>query len=141
MDDASYVLQQTSVPSISIRSGDLAREDDEQRFLDSGWRHREAYALYLALAEEFGARGDSLGAARIAVGRPGATVRLDGLPLLSDARGEARFALLDPRIPHRLEVAWSDKGPWRSDWIDLSRGRSWSWDAADPSPKPVTPSP
>ncbi|HEV8480941.1 MAG TPA: N-acetylmuramoyl-L-alanine amidase, partial [Candidatus Eisenbacteria bacterium] len=146
MDDANYVLQQTSVPSISIRSGDLARSSDELRFLDPGWRHREAYALYLALAEEFGARGDSLGSARVLVTRsggpaPGATVRLDGLPLLADARGEARYALLDARLPHRLEVAWSERGPWRSEWIDLTRGRVWSWDAADAAPKPAVPSP
>jgi N-acetylmuramoyl-L-alanine amidase len=146
MDDASYVLQQTSVPSISIRSGDLARAADEQRFLDAGWRHREAYALYLSLAEEFGARADSLGSARIAVthagaAAPGATLRLDGLPLLADARGEVRFALLDPRLPHRLEVAWSDKGPWRSDWIELSKSRAWRWDAAEPAPKPAIPAP
>jgi N-acetylmuramoyl-L-alanine amidase len=140
MDDASYVLQQTSVPSISIRSGDLARTADELRFLDAGWRHREAYALYLSLAEEFGARTDSLGSARIAV-KPGATVRVDGVPLLADPRGEARFALLDPRIPHRLEVAWSDKGPWRSGWIDLTRARAWTWDAGDPAPRPAVPSP
>jgi hypothetical protein len=108
------------VPSISIRSGDLARAADELRFLDAGWRHREAYALYLSLADEFGARSDSLGSARIAV-KPGATVRVDGVPLLADTRGEARFALLDPRVPHRLEVAWSDKGPWRSGWIDIMR--------------------
>jgi hypothetical protein len=140
MDDASDVLQQTSVPSISIRSGDLGRPADELRFLDAGWRHREAYALYLSLAEEFGARSDSLGSARIAV-KPGATVRVDGVPLIADALGQARFALLDPRIPHRLEVAWSDKGPWRSGWIDLTRGRAWTWDAGAPAPQPAVPSP
>src|SRR5262249_49402391 len=136
MDDANYVLQQTSVPSISIRSGDLARPADELRFLDASWRHREAYALYLALAEEFGARSGTLGNARITVTRggastPGATVRLDGLALLTDARGESRYSLLEPHLPHRVVVAWSDKGPWRSAWIDLTRGRSWTWDAAE----------
>jgi N-acetylmuramoyl-L-alanine amidase len=142
MDDASYVLQQTSVPSISVRSGDLARPADEQRFLDPGWRHREAYALYLALAEEFGARADSLTWVRISVwsginGVAGATVRLDGVPLLTDSlRAEARFGLLDPRIPHRLEVSWGDKGPVRSAWIDLTREHDLYWNVADASPKP-----
>ena len=132
LEDANYVLQQTSCPSVSVRPGDLSADADEARFADPSWRHREAYLIYLALAEDLGAVVDSLVSLRIRVtaqgsARAGTTVWLDGFPLVTDARGEARFGLVDPRVRHLLEVA-GEAGPApASAWIDPAQGTDWEW--------------
>lgn len=136
LDDANYVLQQTSVPSISVRVGDLATPEGEARFADPAWRHREAYAIFLALAEEFGAPTESSVTARIRLTEPAARARLDGIPLLPDARGDVRFSLLDPKVPHRLEVGAADGTGRRAGWIDVARSREWIWAPGNPLPTP-----
>jgi len=139
LEDASYVLQQTSCPSVSVRSGDLARGDDETRFSDPGWRHREAYLIYLALAEDFGAAPDSLASVRVRLTAQGAprrdvTVWLDCFPLLTDSRGEAGFGLVDPRVRHLLEVAEDGEQAGARAWIDPAQGAVWDWERGQAAP-------
>jgi len=141
LDDANYVLQQTSVSSISVRAGDLATPEGEARFADPAWRHREAYAIFLALAEEFGARTDSSVTARIRLTQPAARARLDGIPLLPDSKGDVRFSLLDPRVPHRLEISAADGSGRRAGWIDVARAREWTWVTGNQLPTPDAPQP
>jgi N-acetylmuramoyl-L-alanine amidase len=144
VEDANYVLQQTSCPAVSVRLGDLSRPDDEARFLDPAWRHGEAYLIVSALAEDLGALGDSLATVRLFLtdrGAPvaGASIRLDGFALVSDARGQAAFALLDRRVRHLLEVAWGGgRGESRA-WLDPAQGLAWEWSADRPAPLPRKP--
>lgn len=142
LEDASYVLQQTSCPAVSIRFGDLARPEDEARFLDPAWRHREAALIYLALAADLGAPGDSLVSISLRLTEGGAPrsqvpVWLDGLLSLTDERGEVGFGALDPRVHHRLEVAWGGAKGFAEAWLDPARSTRWEWAASDFSPAPA----
>ncbi len=144
VEDANYVLQQPSCPAVSVRLGDLSRPEDEARFLDPAWRHRQAYLVFSALAEDLGAGGDSLATLRLRLADrgaalAGATLWLDGFALVSDARGQAEFALLDRGVRHRLAVAWGGgRGESRA-WLDLARGVTWDWSAEQPAPEPRQP--
>ena len=134
------MLQQTSVPSVSVRAGDLARLEDEAHFLDPSWQHQQAYAIYLALADDFGARSDSVGSMTVRLARgsaPAATAALwlDGFPQIADANGMARFSGLDSRSMHWLQVDWGT-GTFGQAWIDPAQGRSWEWDSSQPGPRP-----
>jgi N-acetylmuramoyl-L-alanine amidase len=139
LEDANFVLQQTSCPSVSVRVGDLARAEDESRFLDAAWRHREAYLIYLALAEDLGAASDSLATVRIrltasGVPRGGALLWLDGFALITDVRGEAAFFLVDRRVRHLLELAGDGAHAPAAAWIDPAQGTAWRWESGQPAP-------
>lgn len=100
-EDAQYVLQQTSCPSIFV---DAARVDDvatEDRLATPAGVRAEAYALYLAVLGEWRETPpatDSLTVAD-AAGHPvaGAAVTLGGSILLfTGADGRVRFARTEP---------------------------------------------
>ncbi|MBI5710576.1 MAG: hypothetical protein HZC42_09785, partial [Candidatus Eisenbacteria bacterium] len=109
-EDARYVVQQTSCPSLSVSP---ARVDDaagETRLLAPGTLRAEAYALFLALAREWAPAADwprdSL-ELRDADGHPiaGAPVIFGGaLVLETDTLGRIRFARTEPG-PVEVEAA------------------------------------
>jgi N-acetylmuramoyl-L-alanine amidase len=147
-EDASWVLQQTSCPSVSVRFGDFADSTGAGRFSDPAWQMREAYWIFAALAEDFGApadserRADPLVAADLSLGSEagplaGVLVALDGMALLTDARGRARFERLDPALPHRSTVHWPGSPEPASAWIDLARSRAWTWERRQSAPAPA----
>jgi N-acetylmuramoyl-L-alanine amidase len=101
-EDAEYVIQQTSCPSLCASPSSLGSEASEARILAPGALRAEAYALFLALAREWTPEAawapDSLTLGD-AEGRPvpAATVTLGGaLVLETDAAGRVRFARTEP---------------------------------------------
>ena len=109
VEDAQYVLQQTSCPALYVS---LARVDDaadENRMLAPGALRAEAFALFLALAREWAPEADwppDTIAVHDEGGRPvpGAPVVLGGaLVLETDALGLVRFARTEPG-PITIEV-------------------------------------
>jgi N-acetylmuramoyl-L-alanine amidase len=97
-DDAQYPLQQTSCTAIYVATRRVDDAADEAAMNEPGAVRAEAYALYLALLEEWTSGAgwplDSL-EVRDAEGRPaaGAVVTLGGaLVLETDAHGSLRFA-------------------------------------------------
>ncbi len=145
-EDASWVLQQTSCPAVSVRFGDFSREADEARFLAPAWQVREAYGICVALAAEMrdtvttGTAMPALVAAEFAFTAAGAPARdllvsLDGLALLTDGSGRAHFEGLDATVSHRLAVRWIAGTPEAVAWVDLRASRHWTWDGASPAPR------
>lgn len=123
-ESAKYPI--TQVAAVALYAS-LARVDSSEATLSSPGRlRREAYALYLALARDFGATADwpidSL-QVRDADGRPvaGAPVTFGAaLTLATDASGTVRFArtepgpieivIDDPRVKARIVLLESDRG-------------------------------
>jgi hypothetical protein len=98
LDDAQYPLQQTSCTAIYVSARRIDDPAAEAAMNDVGAVRAEAYALYLALAEEWAtetAWGVDSVEVRDAAGRPaaGAVVTLGGaLVLQTDPGGMLRFA-------------------------------------------------
>jgi N-acetylmuramoyl-L-alanine amidase len=108
-EEAQYVLQQTSCPSLCVSPSSLGSEAAEARILAPGALRAEAYALFLGLAREWAPEAawplDSL-TLLDAAGHPvpGAAVTLGGtLVLVTDAAGRVRFVRTE-RGPIMAEV-------------------------------------
>jgi N-acetylmuramoyl-L-alanine amidase len=150
---ADYVLQQTSSPAISVRVADIANESGEDRFLDPAWLHREAYLVYLALAQDLYATelpegeaefADSLVSLEVRIldgDQPlsGAGVQLDGMLLVTGLEGTVRFDGLDAGVYHLLTVSHSGESGAREAWIHPQRGRLWQWQIQVEKPEAVEP--
>ncbi len=101
-EDAQYPLQQSSCPALYVATRRVDDPTDEERMTAPGAPRAEAFALFLALADEWTADGgwplDSL-AVRDSLGHPapGALVVLGGaLVLQADSDGRVRFARTEP---------------------------------------------
>jgi N-acetylmuramoyl-L-alanine amidase len=101
-DDAQYPLQQTSCTAIYVATRRIDDAADEAAMNQPGAVRAEAYALYLAMLEEWtSGAGWSLDSLEVRDGqdRPaaGAVVTLGGaLMLQTDAHGSLRFARTEP---------------------------------------------
>jgi hypothetical protein len=149
----NYVLQQTSSPAVVLWVADIAGETDEERFLDPAWLHREAYLIYLALADDLrappdpadlDAEADSLVTLEIQFldGESpafGVAVQLDGMLLVTGLDGVVRFGKLDPSVHHLLTVSWGENGGAMEAWIHPQRGRVWRWEKRANKPEAVGP--
>ncbi len=102
VEDAAYVVRQTSCPTLVASPSSLGSEAAESRLLAPGALRSEAYALFVALAREWAPDAawpaDSLtvldGAGRPV---PGAAVVLGAaLVIETDALGRARFLRTEP---------------------------------------------
>ncbi|MBI1799625.1 MAG: N-acetylmuramoyl-L-alanine amidase [Candidatus Eisenbacteria bacterium] len=114
MEDAQYPLQQTSCPALYASPARVDQAGSEERLLSAGALRAEAYALFVALAREWGAdaawAADSL-EVEDPLGRPvaGAAITLGGVLVLeTDALGRARFFRTEPG-PIELEIAIGER--------------------------------
>ncbi len=102
VEDAQYVIQQTSCPALYVSALRVDDPGQEQRLLEPGLLRREAYALYLGLAEELGAavaswQPDSVTVADSAgTAFPYALVEAGGMIHQADSRGVARWMRTEP---------------------------------------------
>jgi hypothetical protein len=151
---ANHVLQQTSSPAVSIRAADLSVSAGEERFLNPAWLHREAYLIFLALAQDFLSEipegevdpADTMVDVEIRIrdaDKPLAEVgvQLAGMLLVTGKDGVVRFDLLDPSVYHLLTVSWGEEGGAREAWIHPGQGRTWSWQRGAAKPEAVKPKP
>jgi N-acetylmuramoyl-L-alanine amidase len=115
VEDAQYVLQQTSCPALYVSALPLGTGEGETRLLEPGFLRREAYALLVALAEDLRAEPVAWPADSLALAESGgapaarALVAVGGLLHQADSGGVVRFARTEPGA---LEVqAVPPRGP------------------------------
>lgn len=111
MQSVAYELTHTGCPAIRVQALTPVDPADELLLSAPATQRRVAYAVFTALARDFGADPDALAGLAGTVRRPdgspvvNATVRVNDLWVaVTDGRGAFRFALLPPG-PVRLDVS------------------------------------
>jgi N-acetylmuramoyl-L-alanine amidase len=131
VEDAQYVLQQTSCPALYVAPFSMTRAEDEARLGEPGFLRREAYAIMVALAADLLADAGAPPPAwepdsvRLlgpdGMPEPRVLAEIGGLLHQADSAGVLRFAHTEPG--DLAMIAYPLRGsPWRVHLLDSSRG-------------------